>query len=174
MSFGTNLSFGFGFGFGNNTTGSAPAIINLALPANGASATSSGDYSGTSASNALDGIRNGNFPNIVHSASGPPWTLDVDLGQSRTITEVDVIFYHGDNKPNPTLSTGFDSFTNPAFNLYYRNAGDTAWISLEAITGNDKVWRKFAYAPFTSRKIRFEVTGGVDLVRFQELEVWGY
>ncbi len=152
-------------------------LINFALAANGASATANNNFPGTSASKAIDGVRNGSALNIAHSAEGGvPWELIVDLGQTRTISRLDVIFRDGSGTEGSSLANGFASFATPAFELYYRNATDTAWVTLETITGNTKVWRQFDYsaAPFVTRKVRFTSSGDGSYVRFQELEASGY
>lgn len=154
---------------------------NYALSSNGATAAATSQYSAAYApSYAIDGTRapyhwdaGGVWNSVPVPSSGSPEILTVDFGASRTITEIDVItvrdsFY--DTSPL-TLTETFSAYGNTDFTVEYWNG--SSWINIATVTGNNKVWRQFTFAPLTTTKIRVRITGAVNAARIAELEAWG-
>jgi hypothetical protein len=50
----------------------------------------------------------------------------------------------------------------------------SAWVTLGTVTGNDRVKRAVAFAPFTTDRIRVSITRGASgYSRVVEVEAWG-
>ncbi|MGI8544876.1 MAG: discoidin domain-containing protein, partial [Aridibacter sp.] len=159
---------------GNNTSSTptptptpTPTVrTNYALASNGALATASTADSGYLPVTTNDGDRrgtnSGNLSMWISVAPLPDW-LQIDFGQSRTIDEIDVITVQDDafNPVEPTLAMEFTStYGNVDFNVQYWNG--SAWVTLNSVTGNRKVWKQFTFAPITTSKIRVNITGSAD------------
>jgi hypothetical protein len=51
----------------------------------------------------------------------------------------------------------------------------SAWVTLATVTGNNLVKRTVAFAPYTTSRIRVNVTKGLSKnSRLTEVEAWGY
>ncbi|HSU17724.1 carboxypeptidase regulatory-like domain-containing protein [Longimicrobium sp.] len=103
----------------------------------------------------------------------PDW-LEISFAP-RAITEVD-IYLPQDNPYSPaeiTESLTFSMFGIQDFNVEYWTG--SAWQVLPggAIVNNDRVWRRIAFAPITTGKVRVVVFRGMGgWSRITELEVW--
>jgi RHS repeat-associated protein len=151
---------------------------NVALAANGATATGSTTLSPYVAANVIDGSRraiNGTawLDNTFNSF--PDW-IEISFNGSKTISEIDVITQQDDsqNPVEPTLSQIFSLYGITAFDVQYWNGSAWATVPGGSVTGNNKVWRQFSFAPITTSKIRVMVNAGVDNVysRVVEVEAW--
>ena len=151
---------------------------NYALAANGGSVTASSTLSPYVAGNVIDGSRralnNTLWLDSTFNSFGD-W-VEVNFNGSKTISEVDVITQQ-DNPSNlvePTLAQTFTLYGVTAFDVQYWNG--SAWTTVPggSVTGNNKVWRQFTFAPITTTKIRVLVNGGADnaFSRLVEIEAW--
>jgi len=159
---------------------SANARVNVALAANGATASASSTYSSAyPASGTNDGDRKGaNWGNgggwNDATTDYPDW-LQIDFGDSKTINEIDV-FTIQDNYASPsepTMDMIFGSYGITAFDVQYLNG--SSWVTLPggSVTGNNKVWRKFTFSPITTTKIRVLVNNSLYYYsRLAEVEAW--
>jgi len=163
----------------SNTT---PPPLNAALTANGATASASSTMSNYPASNVINGERAGANSTtggvfngwISNTATMPQW-LQVDFGQTRTISEIDV-FMVQDNYTNPATPTETMTFTLyglSGFEVQYWTG--SAWTTIPggSVSGNNKVWRKFSFTPIATTKIRVLSNASVDgYSRLTEVEAW--
>ena len=160
---------------------SPPSGTNVALAANGAVASASSTYNANyPASAAINGDRKGlNWNagggwNDANANAYPDW-LEIAFAGSKTIGEIDV-FTLQDTPANPSEPTEAMTFalsgiTN--FNVQYWNG--TAWVTVPggSVAGNNKVWRKFTFAPVTTTKIRVLVNGSLEnFSRITEVEAF--
>jgi|GEM_PF-2025429 len=163
------------------TTTPPPVTGNVALASKGATVTASTDNGvNFAASGAINGDRKGvNWGNGGGWSDGtsgayPDW-LQVNFGGNRTIEEIDVFTvqdnYAAPSEPTPTMT--FSQYGITAFDVQYWNGSAWATIPGGSVTGNDKVWRKFSFAPVTTDKIRVVVNNALNgYSRITELEAW--
>jgi YD repeat-containing protein len=145
---------------------------NFALRANGGSASASSEISaGCSiwpARGAIDGDRkgaywgaNGGWADSSAGSFANDW-FQVDFDSTRTIDELDIFTLQDnpDNPSEPTETMTFSTYGLTAYSVSYWNG--SAWVSIPeaSVVGNNKVWRKFTFAPITTTKIRVLPTGG--------------
>jgi RHS repeat-associated protein len=155
------------------------APVNVALASNGATATSSTSFSGFAASGAINGDRKGLFGWqdgywSTGSAGFPAW-LEVQFNGSKTITEIDVVTLQDNyNAPiEPTESTTFTQYGLTAYQVQYWNGSAWTTISDGTVSGNNKIWKKFSFAPITTTKIRVLSSASPDnYSRLTEVEAW--
>ncbi len=127
---------------------------------------------------AINGERNGaGYANAIwHSSSQafPQW-LQVDFSGVQTIGQIDV-FSVQDAYQSPTAPTWplrFTLYGNVDFRVQYWTAGDWADVPGGNVTANSFVWRRFAFAPIATDKIRVSITATPDSwTRVTELEAW--
>lgn len=163
-------------------TSGAP-VKNVALAANGATASASSQYNASfPVSGAINGDRyhlylaDGRY-NEWHSAIGaskPDW-LQVDFNGSKTIGEIDIITQQDNyNAPvDPTPGTTFSLYGPTSFEVQYWTGSAWATVPGGSVTGNNKVWRKFTFAPVTTSKIRVLIQATVDsFSRIMEIEAY--
>jgi hypothetical protein len=162
---------------GGASTSSAPVNVtvspgavrtNVALAANGATATASSSYSpGYAPSGAINGDRrgapwgNGGGWNDG-TANAFPDSLDVTFAGTKTIDEI-ALFSVQDNYGSPvepTPSLTFTQYGVPDFTLQYWTGSAWQTIPGGVITGNNLVWRSVAFAPVTTSAIRVLVNFG--------------
>jgi len=162
---------------------SVPSAINVALPANGGSASASSTLnSNYPASAAINGERAG-----ANSTTGGLWNgwisnqimpqwLQVDFGQSRSINQIDV-FMVQDNFQNPappTLDMTFTLYGLLNFEVQYWNGSSWVPIPGGSVSGNNKVWRQFTFPAIVTNRIRVFANSSPDsYARVTEVEVWG-
>ena len=160
----------------------ADARTNVALAANGGVASASSSH--TCCGFSLGGAINGNTSGPWGNGEGwndatenvlPDW-YQVDFAGSRTIDEIDVYSLHDNytQANTPSESQTFSLYGLVNFQVQYWN--NSAWTTIPGgnVTGNNKVWRKFTFAPITTSKIRLWITGVPDpWSRLVELQAWG-
>ncbi len=144
------------------TVSSPVGRTNVALAANGATASASSTYSSAyAADGAINGDRkgqswgNGGGWNEALPGTWPDW-LEVDFAGAKTIEEVDV-FSVQDNYAapvEPTTTMTFSQYGLTAFTVQYWDG--TQWLAVPggAVSGNTLVRRPVQFAPVTTTKIR--------------------
>ena len=156
----------------------AEPVANVALASNGATVTASSTLSPYVAANVIDGSRRavngtGWLDNTFNSF---PDSVEISFNGSKTISEIDVVTQQDDpqNPVEPTLSQTFSLYGITAFDVQYWNG--SAWTTVPggSVTGSNKVWRQFTFAPITTNKIRVVVNAGADnaFSRVVEVEAW--
>ncbi len=157
------------------------APINAALPANGGSVSASSTYdSRFPASATIDGDRRG-----INWIAGGGWNdgtpnvfpdiLQVNFSGTKSINEIDV-FTLQDNYPSPvepTETMTFSLYGIIDFDVQYWNG--SAWVTVPGgtVSGNNKVWRKFTFAPISTTAIRVNVRNApASFSRITEVEAW--
>jgi RHS repeat-associated protein len=155
-----------------------PGPTNYALTTNGGTATASSTFSSYLPEYVINGSRratNGDVWLDNTYASFPDW-VQVDFNGSKTISEIDVITQQDDpqNPIEPTLTQTFSLYGITAFDVQYWTGSAWATVPGGSVTGNNKVWRQFTFAPITTSKIRVVVNGGADnaFSRVVEVEAW--
>ena len=154
---------------------------NVALAANGgvASASTAHTCCGFSVGGAINGnIRgpwgNGEGWNDATPNELPDW-FQVDFAGSKTIDEIDVFSLHDDytHENAPTETQTFSLYGLVNFEVQYWNGSSWATIPGGSVSNNNKVWRKFTFAPLTTNKIRVWITGVPDSwSRLVEVQAW--
>jgi hypothetical protein len=151
--------------------------VNVALAANGATATASSSATGFAPSGAINGDRKGLFAwqdgYWSTAAAGSGW-LEVQFNASRTITEIDLVTIQNNyNAPvEPTDTMTFSAYGLTGFEVQYWTG--SSWTTISGnVTGNNKVWRKFTFAAITTTKIRVLANASSDgFGRITEVEAW--
>ncbi len=154
---------------------------NHALATNGGTATSSSQFNSNFPPSAAN---NGDRKGTGYATPDGTWTdgtsgvfpdwLQVEFNGSKTIDEINVItIQNGYTNPiEPTETTTFTSYGITDYQVQYWDG--SGWVTIESVTGNDKVWRKFTFTPITTTKIRVYITGAAyGLSNVVELEAWG-
>ena len=156
-------------------------LVNVALATNGGVATASSAYCcGFTAAGVNNGDRKGlnwGYGGGWHDSSAntfPDW-LQIDLNGAKTISEIDV-FTVQDNYLNPG-----EPFEGQTFSLYgitdfevqFWDGAKWATVPGGSVSGNNKIWRKFTFAPISTQRVRILVTGALgSYSRVTELEVY--
>ena len=157
--------------------------LNVALGSNGSTAVASSTANSRfPAASALDGDRTGN--NWGNGSGGWndatrgvfPDNLEVDFSGSKTIDEINVFTLQNNwtTAGQPTLTTPATGEGILDFDVQYWNGA--AWVTVPggSVTGNDKAWRQFTFAPVTTTKIRVVVNNSRNnYSRIVELEAYG-
>jgi exo-beta-1,3-glucanase (GH17 family) len=155
-----------------------PVAINAALPVNGGTTTASSTLAGYPSSRVNDGDRKGASGGIWADGTQsifPDW-IEVDFSGMKTLTEIDLVTLQDNygNPSEPTLVQTFNLYGTTAFDVQYWNG--SAWVTVPggSVTGNNKVWRQFTFAPITTNKVRVTINAGADnnYSRVVELEAW--
>ncbi len=177
------------------TVAATPLRTNVALAANGGTATASSVYiNGMFPIAAVnDGGRigknwgKGGFDsgwNDNTSNAWPDW-VQITFNGSKNINEID-LYTLGDNyataTADPTLSDTFTKEGNTSFDVQYWDVTTNSWLSVAPgalpVTGNNNVWRQFTFAPVTTNQIRVLVYATASSVykysRIVEIEVYGF
>lgn len=141
----------------SHTSGSYPAIAAL----NGDRI---GNTWGTSTGGWNDGTR-ANYPDV----------FEVNFPTSMVIDEINVVTLQN-NWQNatspPDLATPATEEGIVDFDVEYWNG--SAWMNIASVTGNDKAWRQFIFAPVATTKIRVVVNNSRNSwSRLVEVEAWG-
>lgn len=158
------------------TTNAGVTFMNVALSANGSSATATATGGGN-VSNLINGTHTagGSWPAGGWDAGTQPATVEIDFGQSRDVTRLDVFTIRDtyNDVTEPTLVETFASFGIRDYTIDYWNG--STWVNVVTVTANDKVWRQHTVSSFTSTKIRLVGTLGADStsIRLVEIEAWG-
>ena len=164
--------------------------INVALASNGGVATASSTTPDSEipgyefhASAVNDGDRAGlTYPHNGFWRDGtantyPDW-VEVAFNGNQTIDEIDVISVQDNiDSVTPIDPTETQTFTQSgitAFDVQYWNGSAWATVWGGSVTGNNKVWRKFAFSAVTTSKVRVLVNNAqASRSRLVELEAWG-
>jgi photosystem II stability/assembly factor-like uncharacterized protein len=157
---------------------------NVALRSNGSNATASSTHSSGvyPASAAINGDRtgvnwgtaNGGWNDGTRAAY--PDSFEVAFPSAQRIDEINVFTLQNDwkNGPQPTLLTPADAEGILDFVVEYWDG--SAWVVVPngTVTGNDKAWRQFLFAPVVTQKIRVTITNSRNnWSRLVEVEAWG-
>jgi hypothetical protein len=163
------------------STSSVP--MNVALPANGATASASSTLVNPPNSYPVTPVNNGDRKglnvgfggNWASSTNTLPQWVEIAFNGSRTINEIDV-FSLQDNYANPiepSESTTFSTMGLTAFDVQYWNGSAWATVSGGSVSGNNKVWKKITFTSITTTKIRILVNATSDgWSRIVEVEAW--
>ena len=159
-----------------------PSRTNVALAANGATATASSTFSTAySESSAINGDRkgtnwgNGGGWNDNTVSSYPDW-IQVSFNGSKTLNEIDVFTLQDTfwNPSEPTETMTFSQYGIVDFQVQYWNGSSWLTVPGGSVTGNNKVWRKFLFPNLTTDKIRVYLTNALaSYSRVTEIEAWG-
>jgi hypothetical protein len=111
---------------------------------------------------------------------GYPDDIVIDFKTPRTIDEIDVFTAQDavDVTPpvEPTETMTCLQYGIRDFEVQYWESSrwPARWITIASVTNNDKVWRKFAFPPLTTMKIRVVITDARShSSRIVEIEAWG-
>jgi hypothetical protein len=157
--------------------------INVALSANGSTATASSEYpnGGFPATSAIDGEHKG----LNWGANGgwndgtrdvyPDW-LQVDFNGSKIINQIIVYTvqnnFHNPQEPTPLTPADYHGLLD--FDVQYWDGSNWVTVPGGSVVGNDKAMRTFLFAPVTTTKIRVFVTDArVHYSRITEVEAFG-
>lgn len=103
----------------------------------------------------------------------PDW-VEIDFNGSKTIDRI-IVYTLEDNYSNPIEPTDtliFTQFGVTDFNVQGWNG--SMWVTLGSVSGNNLVKRAVMFAPFTTSRIRVNVTNAPVLYsRLVEVEAWG-
>ncbi|MDQ3803369.1 MAG: PA14 domain-containing protein, partial [Acidobacteriota bacterium] len=162
------------------------ARVNVALSANGGAAAASSTFDAArSAPTAINGDRRGRHWGAGPATTGGGWTdatpnvfpdwLEVTFASAETIGEIDVYTvqdaYQTPEEPTAEMTNTLYGLT--AFEVQYWTGSAWAAVPGGVVAGNNKVWRRFTFAPVTTRKIRVVVTDTPDAYsRVVEVEAW--
>jgi RHS repeat-associated protein len=156
--------------------------INVALAANGSTASASSQITGNyPASSTINGDRrglnwnNGGGWNDATVNIHPDW-LQIDFNGSKTIDEINVITLQDNpaTPAEPTESMTFTLYGLTGYSVEYWNGSAWTTVTGGIVSGNNKVWRKFTFAPITTTKIRVFTSSSPDAYsRITEVEAWG-
>jgi extracellular elastinolytic metalloproteinase len=147
---------------------SLPSLTNFALSTLGSIATASTSHSSGlyPALATINGDRTGNAWGTVDGGwndgtrSVYPDTLEVDFGQTRSISEIRVYTLQNNwmNTGEPTLTTSASGEGILDFTVEHWNG--TGWVQVPggSVTGNDKAMRVFTFATIATSKTRVVVT----------------
>lgn len=160
------------------TTDADTTPINCALPANGGSVTVSADSLGAHKDNLIDGDRtpNGAFATYgFQSNGGSGQWVEIDLGGSRTISEINFISANGSDLNGsgpPTLSTDGGFASDNDLEMSYWNG--SSWTSLGSVDDSMQ-WKQWLFSPVATTKVRLDVAAAAGGALYAlEFEVWGY
>jgi subtilisin family serine protease len=162
-----------------------PQGINVALVANGATASASSTLdAGRAAAAAINGDRGG-LPWGSDPSTGSGWHdatqnaypdwLEVTFAGQRTVSEVSV-FSVQDNfgaPAEPTEAMTFSQYGLQDFDVEYWTGSAWAVVPGGAVTNNNKVWVRLLFAPLTTNKLRVVARrGGGGYSRIVEVEAY--
>lgn len=182
----TRVFFDFG---GSELTGSQTGTVtcttrsNFAAASLGATATASSTYSAGYPTSAVNnGDRKGWFWSVdggwndATANSYPDW-VQVNFNGTKTIDEIDVFTLQDNygNPADPTETMTFTTYGITAFDVQYFDGSNWVTVPGGSTAGNNKVWRKFSFAPVTTSRIRVMVNNALaSYSRITEVEAWGW
>ena len=157
---------------------SPPPRYDIAL---GATATASTSYAGWGPTAVVNGDRKSlnAYSNGAWSSSAannfPEW-VEVNFGASKTINQID-LFTLQDNwggSAEPTSAMTFTLYGLSGYEVQYWSGSNWVTVPGCSVTGNNKIWRTFAFSPITTSKIRVVSSAAPDGVsRITEIEAYG-
>ncbi|HEY8813911.1 MAG TPA: Ig-like domain repeat protein, partial [Candidatus Dormibacteraeota bacterium] len=116
---------------------------------------------------------NGGGWNDATANAFPDW-VEIDFNGSKTIDRV-IVYTLQDNYPNPIEPTDtltFAQYGVTAFNV--QGWTGSTWTTLATISSNNLVKRAVTFSPFTTSRIRVNVTQALmTYSRLVEVEAWG-
>jgi hypothetical protein len=119
------------------------------------------------------GWGNGGGWNDATANAFPDW-VEIDFNGNKTIDRV-IVYTLQDNYPNPIEPTDaltFAQYGVTAFNV--QGWTGSAWTTLATVSGNTLVKRAVSFSPFTTTRIRVNVTQALmQYSRLVEVEAWG-
>ena len=150
--------------------------VNVALASNGGRASASSRYSTLSAATyATDGNRrassSSNSWTDATAGQYPDW-LRVDFSGAKSIGKVDIFTgqTNGAIDPTPTMTS---TYCIADFQVQYWTGSQWAAVPGGIVTGNQRVWRTFTFAPLTTTAIRVLITKSLaSLSRIGEIEAY--
>jgi RHS repeat-associated protein len=150
--------------------------VNVAAAGNGAVATASSTIGSLVPSKANNGDHAGTASWWADDTTNsyPDW-VQVDFAGTKTISEIDVfgLQQNWGSPVEPTVSmTSSYALTN--FEVQYWTGSVWATVPGGSVTENDKVWRRFTFAPLTTTKVRVHVTNVAGDNRSQVVEIEAY
>jgi hypothetical protein len=145
--------------------GSSCPVTNVALASAGATVSPSSQFSGSfPAGSAIDGEHDGNQWGAGGgwndaTADSFPDSLQVNFNGPKTITEIDVYTLKDDFNSGSLVNEGttFSLYGLTSFNVQYWNGSAFVDVPGGAVTGNNRVKRKFVFTAVTTDKIRIVV-----------------
>lgn len=153
---------------------------NVALAANGGQAFATSTInSNYAASGAINGDRKG-----LNWGAGGGWndaTLDqytdelwVEFNGPKRINEINVFTVQDDysNPQDPKLDMSFTLYGLVDFDVYCKDAVSGQTVTLEAVRGNNRVWRQVKFEPVITKKIFIKVYNARGYSRIAEVEAW--
>ncbi len=116
---------------------------------------------------------NGGGWNDATANAFPDW-LQIDFNGSKTIDRI-IVYTLQDNYPNPIEPTDSLTFTQYGVTDFaVQGWNGAAWVTLSSVSGNNLVKRAVTFSPFTTSRIRINVTNAPVLYsRLVEVEAWG-
>ena len=158
------------------------ASTNFALAANGGVASASSTLNGNyPASNVINGERagansstGGAFNGWISGSPTMPQWLQVDFGQVRNLSEIDVLTIQDNyqNPATPTTSMTFSLYGLQGFEVQYWDGANWLTISGGSVSSNNKVWKQF-FTPIATSRIRVLANASSDgFSRLTEVEAW--
>jgi hypothetical protein len=154
---------------------------NVAAAGMGATASASSTYNaGTPVASLVDGNRRGNvwasgggWSSAANPTLANPQWVQVNLNGSRRIQEI-VVTTLQDNYAapiEPTTATTFTTYGIRDFAVQYWSG--SGWVAAGSITGNNKVVRRFTFAPVQTTAVRVLVTAALqNFARIVEVEAY--
>ena len=168
----------------NSRVAMAATPVNVAAQANGGVATASSAYTLNGTNYSAAGANNGDRKGLNWGNGGgwndatdnvfPDW-LQVTFNAAYNISQIDV-FTVQDNygaPADPTPEMTFTQWGVTDFRVQYLSNG--TWVDVPGgnVTGNNRVWRTFSFAPINTDAIRVLVTGALNnWSRITEFEAW--
>jgi|GEM_PF-2473806 len=153
---------------------------NVALAANGAQAFASSSFStGYPASGAINGDRKG-----LNWGAGGGWndaTIDqytdelwIEFNGPKQINEINVVTVQDNyaNPQEPRRDTTFSLYGLVDFDVYCKDSITGQTVTLEAVRGNNRVWRQIKFEPVNTTKIFVRVLNARGYSRITEVEAW--
>ncbi len=159
------------------TTASTSGSTNVALAGNGGVASASS----TNASFSLAAVNNGELTgaNLTSNAwvddtrdAFPDW-VQIDFSGTQTIDHV-VVYSVQDNYTSPVTPTDTMTFTTYGVTDFtVQGWNGSSWVTLGTVSGNNLVKRTVSFGPFTTSRIRVNVTNALlHYTRLVEIEAW--
>ncbi len=162
------------------TVSPADGVTNVALASSGAVASASSTYSMWLPVSAI----NDNERAGTHWGNGGGWAdgtpkvfpdwVQIDFNGSKTIDHV-VVYTVQDNFASPVEPTDTMTFSLYGVTDFSVQAWNgNAWVTLGTVAGNNLVKRTVNFAPYTTDRIRINVTSALaSSSRITEVEAWG-
>ena len=158
-----------------------PSRVNLALATNGGVLTASSTYSAAyPPGGANDGDRrgtrwgSGGGWNDLNANTWPDW-LQLDMGSVQSVAEINV-FSIQDNYASPVEPTEdltFSLYGLKSFEVQFWTGSAWQTVPGGSVTGNNRVWRRFTFAPVSTSRLRVLVLDAAgSYSRMAELEAY--